>query len=93
MGMFGGAFEMALACDITVAGESALLGEPEVRFGSEIVALLLPWIAGPKQAKEILLTGEDRLPAHLFSPGLCWSELINSYGVRPLRVLSRLAKL
>jgi enoyl-CoA hydratase len=59
----GGAFEIALACDITVAAESALLGEPEVRFGSGIVALLLPWIAGPKQAKEILLTGEDRLSA------------------------------
>lgn len=59
----GGAFEIALACDITVAAESSLMGEPEVRFGSGIVALLLPWIAGPKQAKEILLTGEDRLSA------------------------------
>lgn len=59
----GGAFEIALACDITIASETCLMGEPEVRFGSGIVALLLPWITGPKQAKEILLTGEDRLPA------------------------------
>jgi enoyl-CoA hydratase len=59
----GGAFEIALACDISIAAESALLGEPEVRFGSGIVAMLLPWITGPKQAKEILLTGEDRLTA------------------------------
>ena len=59
----GGAFELALACDISIAGESTLMGEPEVRFGSGIVAMLLPWITGPKQAKELLLTGEDRLTA------------------------------
>ncbi|MBM3481008.1 MAG: enoyl-CoA hydratase/isomerase family protein [Alphaproteobacteria bacterium] len=27
----GGAFELALACDVTVAGEGARFGEPEVR--------------------------------------------------------------
>ncbi len=58
-----GAFEIALACDVTVAGEGTFFGEPEVRFGSGIVALLLPWITGPKQAKEMLLTGADRLTA------------------------------
>lgn len=59
----GVAFELALACDISIAAESTLMGEPEVRFGSGIVAMLLPWITGPKQAKELLLTGEDRLTA------------------------------
>jgi enoyl-CoA hydratase len=34
-----------------------------VRFGSGIVAMLLPWIAGPKAAKELLLTGQDRIGA------------------------------
>lgn len=58
-----GAFEVALACDMTIAGEGALFGEPEVRFGSGIVAMLLPWVTGPKQAKELLLTGADRLTA------------------------------
>lgn len=58
-----GAFELALACDITIAGEDTRFGEPEVRFGSGIVAMLLPWIVGPKQAKEMLLTGADRLTA------------------------------
>lgn len=58
-----GAFELALACDMTVAAEGTMFGEPEVRFGTGIVAMLLPWITGPKQAKEILLTGEDRLTA------------------------------
>jgi enoyl-CoA hydratase len=59
----GGGFEIALACDITLAADTAVMGEPEVRFGSGIVALLLPWITGPKQAKEILLAGIDRMDA------------------------------
>jgi enoyl-CoA hydratase len=58
-----GAFELSLACDITVAAEDAVFGEPEVRFGTGAVAMLFPWVTGPKQAKEILLTGEDRIPA------------------------------
>jgi enoyl-CoA hydratase len=58
-----GAFELALACDITVAAAGTWFGEPEVRFGSGIVAMLLPWITGPKQAKELLLTGNDRIGA------------------------------
>ena len=40
-----------------------MFGEPEVRFGTGIVAMLLPWVTGPKQAKEMLLTGEDRVSA------------------------------
>lgn len=59
----GGAMELAMACDITVSAAGCRFGEPEVRFGSGIVALLAPWICGPKRAKELLLTGNDRLDA------------------------------
>jgi enoyl-CoA hydratase len=59
----GSAMEMALACDITLATDDARLGAPEVRFGSGIVALVLPWLCGPKKAKEWLLTGNDRITA------------------------------
>jgi len=59
----GGAFELSLACDVTVAAQSTKFGAPEVKFGSGAVALLLPWIAGPKAAKELLLTGNDQLTA------------------------------
>lgn len=55
----GSALELAVACDLTVAAEDCRFGEPEVKFGSGIVALLLPWLAGPKAAKYLLLTGED----------------------------------
>jgi enoyl-CoA hydratase len=59
----GSAMELALACDLTIAADDCVFGAPEVRFGSGIVAMLLPWLAGPKRAKQLLLTGEDRLPA------------------------------
>jgi enoyl-CoA hydratase len=59
----GSSLELALACDLTVAAEDCRFGEPEVKFGSGIVALLLPWLAGPKAAKQLLLTGDDRVSA------------------------------
>ena len=58
-----GACELALACDITIATEDAFFGEPELKFGAGIVAMILPWVVGPKIAKEIILLGEDRIPA------------------------------
>jgi enoyl-CoA hydratase/carnithine racemase len=58
-----GACELALACDITIATHDAFFGEPELKFGAGIVAMILPWVVGPKIAKEIILLGEDRIPA------------------------------
>ena len=57
----GGGFEIALACDLTVAADECRFGEPEVRFGSGIVALLLPWVCGSKHARELLLTGANNI--------------------------------
>jgi enoyl-CoA hydratase len=57
------AFELAMACDMIIAAEGTRFGEPEVRFGAGIVALLLPWMTSPKLAKELLLTGDDRVDA------------------------------
>ena len=74
-----GGLELAVACDITIADTTAVFGEPEVRFGSSIVSLVLPWVIGPKAAKDILLTGRDDITAerayqlgivnHLVEPG------------------------
>lgn len=58
-----GACELALACDLTIAADDAFFGEPELKFGAGIVVMLLPWIVGPKLAKEIILMGADRIPA------------------------------
>ena len=51
------ASEMAMSCDITIAAQSAVFGEPEVRQVSGPPMLLAPWIMGAKRAKEMLLTG------------------------------------
>lgn len=61
--VLAGGFELALACDMTVCEQGSLFGEPELRFGSSIVALLLPWYTNPKRAKKMLLTGQDRMSA------------------------------
>ncbi len=58
-----GACELALACDMTLASDNAVFGEPELKFGAGIVAMILPWIVGPKIAKEIILTGHDGVTA------------------------------
>ena len=58
-----GACELALACDLTIASHDAFFGEPELKFGAGIVVMILPWIVGPKIAKEIILTGADRIGA------------------------------
>ena len=58
-----GAFEMALACDLSICSRDAVFGEPELKFGAGIVTLLLPWMVGPKAAKDMLLTGDDSVDA------------------------------
>jgi enoyl-CoA hydratase len=58
-----GGCELALCCDITIASEDAIFGEPELKFGAGIVVMILPWLVGPKLAKEIILRGMDRITA------------------------------
>lgn len=67
----GGAMEMALACDITIASDDALFGEPEVSIASGVVALILPWLTGPKLAKELLLTADIKISSQrIYEMGL-----------------------
>ena len=54
-----GACELAMACDLTIAAEDAVFGEPEVRYGSGPVTLLMPWLIGVKKTKELLYTGDS----------------------------------
>lgn len=61
--VLAGGFEMMLACDLAVAAEDTLFGEPELRFGAGIVAMLVPWFLGPKLAKELVLLADDRITA------------------------------
>lgn len=53
----GSSMELSAVCDITIAAADSRFGAPEVKYGSGIVCLVLPWLIGLKNAKELLLTG------------------------------------
>jgi enoyl-CoA hydratase len=53
-----GGLELAMACDIVIAAEGTKLGEPEIRYGSAPVTLLMPYLIGQKRTRELLLTGD-----------------------------------
>lgn len=58
--ILGGGLELAVACDLRIAEEDAVLGLPEVGLGvfpGECVATL-PRLIGPARAKRLLLLGE-----------------------------------
>jgi len=58
-----GATDLMLACDLAVAADDAYFGYVDVRFGSGVVSMFLPWVVGVRAAKELLFTGEDRVAA------------------------------
>ena len=53
-----GGCELAMACDMIVAAADARFGEPEIRYGSGPVTLLMPFILGQKKTNELLFTGD-----------------------------------
>jgi enoyl-CoA hydratase len=70
----GGGCELAIACDLRVAGRSARFGQPEVGLGVMAAAgatYRLPALIGLGRARELLLTGRliDAEEAHRI--GLC----------------------
>lgn len=58
---FGGGLELAAACDVRIAADSAVFGMPEVKLGipSVIEAALLPTLIGWGRAREIMYLGEN----------------------------------
>ena len=58
-----GGTDLMLACDLAVAADDAFFGYVDVRFGSGVVSMFLPWVVGVRAAKELLFTGDDRVPA------------------------------
>ncbi len=69
----GGGCELALACDLRIAAETALFGQPEVNLGvipgfggTQRLARLV----GPGKAKELIFTGETLTAAAASALGL-----------------------
>jgi enoyl-CoA hydratase len=59
----GGGCELAMMCDLTIAADDALFGEPEIRFSNVGPALIMPFVVGLKRAREMLYFG-DPIDAH-----------------------------
>jgi enoyl-CoA hydratase/carnithine racemase len=54
----GGGCEMVMMCDVTIAADDAVFGEPEIRFSNVGPALIMPFIVGLKRARELLYMGD-----------------------------------
>jgi len=54
----GGGCELAMVCDLTIAADDALFGEPEIRFSSVGPVMVMPWVIGLKRARELLYLGD-----------------------------------
>jgi enoyl-CoA hydratase len=99
-----GACELAMACDMVVAADDARFGEPEIRYGSGPVALLMPFVLGQKKTNELLFTGDAMDAAEALRCGLvnrvvpgsdleaAVDELVRKIAPTPLPVL-KLTKL
>ncbi len=69
----GGGFEMALACDMIVAAESASFGLPEAKVGTAALGggiIRLPRLLGPQRALHLLTTGRRVSASELAAWGL-----------------------
>ena len=67
----GGGMELAIACDIIVASEKALFGQPEIKLGfvPPYAAIRLPRLIGPAKAIEVCTTGRRYTAAEAMQMG------------------------
>ncbi len=68
--VMGGCCELVMLCDLTIAADNAVFGEPEVRFSSVGPAIVMPAIIGYKKARELLYFGDTIDAATALSLGM-----------------------
>jgi cyclohexa-1,5-dienecarbonyl-CoA hydratase len=68
----GGGCEVAVFCDLVIAGEGAKLGQPEIQVGvfPPIAAQIMPRIIGRKAAMDLILSGRIITAAEALEMGL-----------------------
>ena len=54
----GGGCELMMLCDLAIAADDALFGEPEIRFSNVGPGLVMPFSVGLRRARELLYTGD-----------------------------------
>jgi enoyl-CoA hydratase len=54
----GGGCEMMMLCDLAIAADDALFGEPEIRFSNVGPGLVMPFVVGLRRARELLYLGD-----------------------------------
>jgi enoyl-CoA hydratase/carnithine racemase len=54
----GAGCELAMFCDLTIAADDALFGEPEIRHSQAGPGFIMPWIIGFKKARELMYLGD-----------------------------------
>lgn len=60
----GGGCELAMFCDLTIAADDALFGEPEILFSQVGPGVLMPFLIGHKRARELIYSG-DKIDAKM----------------------------
>jgi len=53
-----GGLELAMCCDLAIASENAMLGEPEVRHASGPPSLMMPWTVPIRHVRWLMYTGD-----------------------------------
>ncbi|CAM4229453.1 Enoyl-CoA hydratase-isomerase [Comamonas aquatilis] len=97
---FGGGSELAMHCDIIIAGKSASFAQPEIRIG------IMPGIGGTQrlvravgkfQAMRILLTGKPISAAEAYSMGLvslvCEDDLVQAEALKMASLIAAMPPL
>ena len=54
----GGGCELMMLCDLAIASDDALFGEPEIRFSNVGPGLVMPFVVGLRRARELLYLGD-----------------------------------
>ncbi len=67
----GGGMELAIACDMVIASDKAVFGQPEIKLGffPPYAAVRLPQLVGPAKAIEVCTTGKRYTAAEAVNMG------------------------
>jgi enoyl-CoA hydratase len=88
----GGALELSLLADVTLACPEAKFGLPEIRHAGGPGAAMLPWLVGMKAAKWLMLTGESIDATRALELGIVTAVVADSdLDAESVRVASQLA--